>query len=252
MPTRYPTKKRRSSSKKSSSIRAAEPLLYRATIKDWPVDERPREKLAARGTDALTNSELIAILLRTGSRGQTALDLAKHLISQGRTLNDIARMDVPALKKLGIGNARATAIVAAFELSRRLEREEMKLSAVFQGPEDVALYLGSELRILKHEEFRVLLLNSSNRLIRTVIVTKGILNSSLVHPRECFADAISEKAQSVIFVHNHPSGNPEPSQEDISITRQLVESGKILGIPVHDHIIIAGDTFTSFAERKLL
>lgn len=229
-----------------------EPNAFRATIKDWPADERPREKMIARGAPALTDSELLAILLRTGSRGKTALDLAKNLLSHGYTLSEVAEMDVATLKGFQIGSARAAAIVAAFELGRRRERDNKKNLPVFQTPEQVAAFFAPGLRILKHEEFHVILLNSSNRMIRSALVTKGILNSSLVHPRECFAEAIREKAQSVIFLHNHPSGNLEPSQEDLAVTRQLVESGKILGIPVHDHIIIAGESFTSFAERNLL
>ena len=251
----YPRPKRTKPSSKSfgnNDERVAEPALYRATIKDWPEEERPREKLAALGAGALTDSELIAILLRTGGRGKTALDLAKDLLSREGSLNAIGEMDLATLRQRGIGPARATSIVAAFELSRRLEREEKKQRPVFQTPDDVAGFFSSSLRSLKHEEFHALLLNASNRLLREVLITKGILNSSLVHPRECFTDAIREKAQSVIFVHNHPSGNPEPSSEDLAVTKQLVESGRILGIPVHDHIIIAGTSYTSFAERNLL
>ena len=229
-----------------------EPVLYRTTIKDWPEEDRPREKLARRGATYLSEAELLAILIRTGKKGTTALDLARSLLSNGRTLRDVAQMSVSDLVHEGIGIARATAIVAACELSRRLPASAGKEKPVFHSPEDVATIYVPKLRDLKHEEFWALLLTSANRLMSEVTVTSGTLNSSLVHPRECFQEALKQSAATVIFLHNHPSGNAEPSQEDIAITKQLVESGKILGIPVHDHIIVAGDSFTSFADRGLL
>jgi DNA repair protein RadC len=229
-----------------------ESVTYRPTIKDWPEADRPREKLQERGANHLSETELIAILLRSGSRGKTALDLARELLSEGRTLRDIAQMSVTDLVGLKTGKARATAIVAAFELARRLPSSYGKNKPVFRTPEDVADIYVPKLRDLRHEEFWALLLSASNRLITEVRVTSGTLDSSLVHPRECFQEAIKLSAATVIFLHNHPSGNPEPSQEDVAITRQLVESGKILGIPVHDHIIVAGEAYTSLANRGLL
>jgi len=229
-----------------------EAVVYRTRIKDWPESDRPREKLELKGADLLSEAELLAILIRTGKKGTTALDLAKHLLANGRSLRDIARMSVEDLVTEGIGRARATSIIAACELSRRLPASGNKEKPVFHSPEDVANIYVPKLRDLKHEEFWVLLLTSANRLIVDIKITSGTLNASLVHPRECFQDALKQSAATVIFVHNHPSGNPEPSQEDVSITKQLVESGKILGIPVHDHIIVAGDSFTSFADRGLL
>jgi DNA repair protein RadC len=230
----------------------SEPVMYRTTIKDWPEDDRPREKLEHRGACHLSEAELLAILIRTGKKGTTALDLARALLSDGRTLRDVAQMSVSDLVHLGIGKARATAVVAACELSRRLPSSVGKEKPVFHSPEDVAVIYVPKLRDLKHEEFWALLLTSANRLIAEVTVTSGTLNSSLVHPRECFQEALKQSAATVIFLHNHPSGNAEPSQEDIAITKQLVESGRILGIPVHDHIIVAGDAYTSFADRGLL
>ncbi|MBI3585889.1 MAG: DNA repair protein RadC [Ignavibacteriales bacterium] len=220
-------------------------------MKQWPESERPREKLLQYGSAALSEAELIAILIRTGSKGATAVDLAKKLLSDGRTLRDIAQMSVHDLESLGIGRVRATSIVAAFELTRRLPLDD-GAKPMFRTPEDVANRYIPKLRDLKHEEFWSLLLSASNRLISEVKISSGILNSSLVHPRECFHHAIKEKAACVIFIHNHPSGNPEPSPEDITITKQLVEAGNILGIPVHDHIIVAGGKFTSFAEKGLM
>lgn len=239
---------------KSTSSRAGvrEFVSYRPTIKDWPEGDRPREKLQERGANHLSETELLAILIGSGSRGKTALDLARELLSEGRTLRDVAQMSVTDIVNLRFGKARATAIVAAFELARRLPSSYGKNKPVFRSPEDVADIYLAKLRDLKHEEFWALLLTASNQLITEVRVTSGTLNSSLVHPRECFQEAIKLSAATVIFLHNHPSGNPEPSQEDIAITRQLVESGKVLGIPVHDHIIVAGSAYTSLANRGLL
>ncbi len=229
-----------------------EAVVYRTAIKDWPEDDRPREKLERRGPAHLSEAELLAILIRTGKKGSTALDLGRFLLSGGRTLREVAQMSLSDLVAAGIGKARATSIVAACELARRLPASGGKEKPLFHGPEDVAALYVPKLRDLRHEEFWALLLNSANRLVAEYKITSGTLNSSLVHPRECFQEALKQSAASVIFLHNHPSGNAEPSQEDIGITRQLVESGKILGIPVHDHIIVAGSTFASFADRGLL
>jgi DNA repair protein RadC len=229
-----------------------EPSHYHTTIKQWPAGERPREKMIEHGSSALTEAELLAILIRTGSKGVTAVDLAKKLLSNQRTLRELARMSVIDFGQFGIGRVRASAIVAAFELCRRMPASGGLERLIFRAPEDVANVFLPKLRDLQHEEFWALLLSTSNQLIRETRITSGTLNSSLVHPRECFSEALKEKAASVIFVHNHPSGNPEPSQEDLSITRQLTEAGKILGIPVYDHIIVGGAQFVSFAQRGLL
>ena len=232
--------------------RVFEASYYHTTIKQWPLGERPREKLSKHGPSSLTEAELLAILIRSGSKGATAVDLAKKLLSENRTLRDLARMSVVDLGHLGIGRVRAASLVAAFELVRRLPASDGEDRPVLQAPEDVARIFLPMLRDLRHEEFWALLLTTSNHLMRQIRITVGTLNSSLVHPRECFADALKEKAASVIFLHNHPSGNPEPSQEDLAITRQLSEAGKILGIPVYDHIIVGGAHFSSFAQRGLL
>ncbi|MEX2117396.1 MAG: DNA repair protein RadC [Bacteroidota bacterium] len=229
-----------------------EPSFYHTSIKEWPEAERPREKLARSGPEFLSEAELLAILLRVGSRGVTALDLAKKLLSSCSNLRQIGRMTVSDLEAWGLGRARAATIAAVFELIRRYESASETEQPVFRSPEDVVALYGPRLRDLHHEEFWALLLSSSNQLLRDVKVSSGTLNASLVHPRECFAEAIKHRAASVLFLHNHPSGNPEPSHEDLAITRQLVEAGKILGIPVHDHVVIAGNRFASLAERGLL
>jgi DNA repair protein RadC len=151
-----------------------------------------------------------------------------------------------------MGAARSAIVIAAFELARRIHSVVGEDAPVIRSPQDVADRMIPKLRHLNHEVFLVLVLDSSNHITKEVMVTKGLLNSSLTHPREVFRAAIIESAASIILIHNHPSGNTEPSAEDMTITHQLVESGKILGIAVHDHIIIAGNGFTSFAERGIL
>jgi DNA repair protein RadC len=233
-------------------MKVLEPTLYHVPIKGWPVDERPREKLLQRGASNLTDTELLAILIRTGKKGITAVDLARHLLTEERTLRDISSMSVEKIRSLGIGESRAIAIVAAFELAKRLPEIMCKERLTIHSPEDIIRYSGLKLRDLVQEELWVFPLNAVNQLLEPRQISKGILNSSLAHPRECFREAITQSAAAVVFVHNHPSGNPEPSQEDLIITKQLVDAGRIIGIAVHDHIIIAGDRFTSFAERKLM
>jgi DNA repair protein RadC len=221
-------------------------------IKHWPEGERPRERLVREGSGAVSEAELLAILLRVGKRGATALDIARALLSQTGSLRNLARLTFHDFMEMHLGEVRAATLSAAFELARRIPVRDISGKPFLRSPEDVVHWVAPKLRDLRHEEFWVLLLSASNQLMHQIRVTKGTLNSSLVHPRECFADALKMRCAGVIFVHNHPSGNPEPSQEDRAITRQLVEAGKILGIPVHDHVIVADAEFTSFAERGLL
>jgi DNA repair protein RadC len=173
-------------------------------------------------------------------------------LSEGRTLRDISLMSVEKIRSFGIGESRAIAIVAAFELAKRLPEIRGKERLTIHSPEDIVRHSGVKLKDLVQEELWVFPLNAVNQLLVPIQISKGILNSSLAHPRECFREAITQSAAAVVFVHNHPSGNPEPSQEDLAITKQLVDAGKIIGITVHDHIIIGGDRFTSLAERKLM
>jgi len=233
--------------------KVSEPSLYHSKITDWPEDERPREKLMRRGCSSLSDAELLAILLRSGAGKITAVDLAKTLLKEFQSLEHLASRSIQELRCFkGLGDVKAIGIVAAFEIGRRTaaNRSFEKYSIV--SPEDVVRRYQPLLRDQKQEEFKVLLLDSANHLLRDVTISTGILNSSLVHPREVFQPAILEPAASIILLHNHPSGNPEPSSEDIQITRQLIESGKIIGIPVHDHIIIAVEKYASFAEMGLL
>lgn len=230
---------------------------YHTAISAWPVRERPREKLLDLGSGALSDAELLAILLRTGSgsRAQriTAMDLAKALLLEFGSLRALASRQVLEYTSLvGMGEAKAIALAAAFEIGRRMAAERREAKITIHGPEDVVSRFGPHLRDLKFEIFSALLLDSANHLMRDVEVSRGILNSSLAHPREVFCRAITERAAAVILLHNHPSGHPEPSVEDIHITKQITEAGRIIGIPVHDHIIIAGESYTSFVERGLM
>lgn len=230
-----------------------EPSTYHSKITDWPKDERPREKLMSHGAAVLSDAELLAIIIRSGTGRITAVDVAKAILTEYGSLGGLASRSFQDLRQFkGLGEVKSLTLVAAFELGRRISSNRTEAKYQISSPEDVARRFQPLLRDLKQEKFIVLLLDSANHLIRDVTVTAGILNSSLVHPREVFQKAISEPAASIILLHNHPSGNPEPSSEDIQITRQLVEAGKIIGIPVHDHIILTAHSFTSFAERGLL
>jgi DNA repair protein RadC len=230
-----------------------EPAPLHVRIKDWPTGERPREKLLARGAHTLSDAELLAILIRVGSRRSTALDLARSILTQERSLRGIARRTPQELMRLkGIGQAKAVELLTAFEIGRRVQGESADERLIINAPEVVAGFMIPRLREKQHESFWVILLDSKNGMIHEEALTIGTLNASLVHPREVFKLAIDHVAAAVIVVHNHPSGNPEPSPEDIGVTRQLVDAGKIIGIPLHDHIIVAGDGYTSFAERNLM
>lgn len=234
---------------------AHEPPVQYASIKEWPEDERPREKLVKHGAASLSDSELLAILINTGSGKKSAVDLAKTLLREYKSLRALSGLSVADLKQRkfkGIGKVKAIILAAAFEIARRLASTAREDHAPIRTPEDVAKRYVPQLRDLQQEVFMVLCLSSSNKIIQERAITKGLLNSSLTHPREVFREAILENAASIILLHNHPSGNLEPSREDIQITKQLVDAGKIIGISVQDHIIVGGDGFTSMMERGLM
>lgn len=229
---------------------------YKLPITDWPESERPREKLMQYGPMKITEVELLAILIRTGSGSNSALDVARELMSKAGGLNQLARMDykdILQMKIKGIGKTKAVTIAAAIQLARRLQMEESASpDKILRSSDEVAKLYIPKLRDLNREIFMVLLLASNNRLINDVIISEGILNASVVTPREVFREAVVGLAAAVILIHNHPSGNPEPSPEDIKLTRQMTESGKMMNIPVLDHIIIAGNHHSSFADKGLL
>jgi DNA repair protein RadC len=222
----------------------------RGAISSWPAGERPMEKMLQQGPAGLTDAELLALVIRTGSGGATALDLARGILGPGGTLRSIARRNAQELMRLrGIGEAKAVEILAALEIGRRVQRQGDSDRVFVRSPEDAARILMPGLRDLQHEVFMVLVLDANNGVIAEAELSRGTLNASIVHPREVFKLAIDRLGASVLVAHNHPSGNPEPSREDIEITRQIASAGRIIGIPLHDHLIIAGKRYTSLAER---
>ncbi|TFG43561.1 MAG: DNA repair protein RadC [Gemmatimonadales bacterium] len=214
----------------------------------------PRERLWALGPAALTPGELLAILLGTGSPTSSVTEVAARLLEVGGgSLRRLAaRPHAELLRVPGVGTAKGARLIAAFELAARVAGESRLDRPRIGEPADVARLLGPRLRDLEVEEFRLLALDSQSRVLREVLVTRGLLNSSLVHPREVFRPAIAEAAAGIIVVHNHPSGDPTPSAEDQAVTRQLVAAGRLLDLPVYDHVVIAGDRFVSFATAGLL
>lgn len=215
--------------------------------------DRPRERLWSLGPPALTTAELLAILLGTGGGGQDVLELASRLleVSEGSLRRLAQRPRAELLRSPGIGPTKAGRLLAAFELGARAAQEARPVVQRIREPEDVTR-LFARLRDLQVEEFHLLALDSQSQVLREVLITRGLLNSSLVHPREVFRAAIAEAAAGIIVVHNHPSGDPTPSAEDRAATRQLVSAGQLLDLPVYDHVIIAGDRFVSFAAAGLL
>ena len=211
-------------------------MAYRIT--DLPLSERPREKLHALGAERLDTAELIAILLRTGTSGRSAIEIGRDLLAQFQTIERLAAASVEELSAIkGVGLAKAVQLKAAFALASRLSATR-EARPMLRTPRDVADRLREEMQHFEVEEFHVLMLDTKNRLIRDIKVSKGTLNASLVHPREVFREAIRAGAASVILVHNHPSGDPTPSGDDIRITREMMEAGRLLKIEVLDHIII--------------
>jgi len=223
-------------------------------IKDLPADDRPREKLTLRGPQSLTDAELVAILLRTGIKGKSVVSVAQEMITKEGNLARLATRSLSDLRKnAGVGKDKAATLLAAFEISRRILSQEKWLSNKrVTSPEDVANFFIPLFRDEVKERFMVVCLNSANKIIAYDTISVGNLNSSVVHPREIFKTALEQNAASIILLHNHPSGNPDPSNEDIAITKKLVESGKIMDIPVYDHIILAGNNYTSFVEKRLI
>ena len=220
-------------------------------VRDLPVEDRPRERLARLGAGALSNRELVAVLVGSGSRRGSALDLAEGLLGAG--LRDLAGRSLAELEgEHGLGRAKATRVLAALELGARLASEGRTPSAAFRTPESSARYLLPRYGARPVETFGLLALDVRHRLKHEAVVSVGCLTSSLVHPREVFKEAVSARAAALILFHNHPSGDPEPSAEDVSITRRLVSAGTLLGIEVLDHVILGAGRFVSLKERGVL
>jgi len=222
-------------------------------IPRWPKNERPRERLLQDGPQHLTEAELLGILLGKGTRKKTAVDLARELLDRYESLQKLFSRSPSELTTVkGIGPAKAAILSAAFELVRRIQSRKGADRPLFKRSSDVAGHYLPLMRDLRKEVFKVLLLNRANRFIKEAFISEGTLDASVVHPRDVFREALLEPAAAIILIHNHPSGNPSPSDEDLRITKQLVEAGRLLGIKVYDHIILAGESYRSLADEGLL
>jgi DNA repair protein RadC len=222
-------------------------------IREWPAEDRPRERLYHKGADALADAELLAIQLGSGVPGLSAMDVAREMLAQHGSLSALAGLSVAELAHLrGVGRVRAVRLAATFEITRRLRSRNGGARVVLSSPEQVFARYGPLMEDLKKEVFRVALLDAQNGLLRDVVISEGTLSASLVHPREVFKPAILESAASVILLHNHPSGDPAPSREDLRLTRQLVDCSKLLDLRIHDHVIIGRERFVSLAQRGSL
>jgi DNA repair protein RadC len=223
------------------------------SIKDWPEEERPRERLLAHGPESMSDGQLLAIILRTGGNGKSAMDTAIELIG---TLGGLKQIEEATLAEIcavrGVGRAKAAQLKAALELGKRLVREPRSRRPSFSTGGEVYSHFHPVFRNLRKEVFYCLLLDVKNRLIREHRVSEGTLTSALIHPREAFREAIRESAAAVIFVHNHPSGDPSPSREDIAITGKLEGAGEAVGIRVLDHVIIGDGEYASMLEKGYL
>ncbi len=227
-------------------------LDYHLTIKEMPEEVRPRERLILVGPESLSNSELLAILLRTGTHKETAIDLAHKVLKQVGGLQNFAKTSVEQLNEIkGIGLAKGAQLKAAIELGKRIATSSEDNKVTIRSPQDVSFLVMEEMRHLDREHFRVVYLNTKNHVLGIETISVGSLNASIVHPRELFKKAILKSSAALILLHNHPSGDPKPSKEDIEVTKRMIEAGKILGIEILDHVIIGDNKYTSLKEQGL-
>lgn len=225
----------------------------RLTIKDLPPSERPRERLLAEGTISMSDADLIAILLRSGTQEDTAVQLAERVLYTVGGLHELPRCNVDDFLSIkGVGPAKAVTLMAAAELAKRLTSRLRSESVTVSSPGDAAGLVMEEMRHNLREHFRAVLLDTKNKVLGIEEISIGSLNTSLVHPREVFRPAIRKACASIILIHNHPSGDPTPSREDLDVTRRLREAGRLIGIEILDHIIIGDGKFVSFREKGLL
>ncbi len=238
----------------SDDFRSLDQINSNEKIKNLPLEDRPREKLFLRGVEALTDAELVAILLRTGTAERSALDIGKELTADGglykrlagvRNLNELMQIK-------GMGQAKAATVMAALEIGRRIASARPLDKIRFSSPQEGAAFLMPRLRYAVKEQFLVILLNSKNKVIGTELVSEGTLTNSVVHPREVYLPAILQHAAAICVAHNHPSGDPSPSREDRELTAVLAAAGRTLGIPLLDHLIIGDGAYYSFQEDGAL
>ena len=223
-------------------------------IKDWADDDKPREKLVNKGKESLSNTELIGILIRVGTKNTSAIDIAKNILSEVKNdLNALAKFSVEELMKFrGIGEAKAISIVSALELGRRRNKYISRDKEVIITSKDAYQAISASLKDKTHEEFWILLLNRKNEIIKKKLVSTGGVSGTLVDPKIVFKTALDNLASSIVMVHNHPSGNLKPSKADINLTRKLIDSGKMIEIPVIDHLIFSDNGYFSFADEGYL
>ena len=225
---------------------------YHLSIREMSADLRPRERLLKDGVETLSEIELLAILLRTGSRSVSAMELAAMILTGFKGLRSLMDATVEELSETkGIGLAKAAQIKAALELGKRMALKNMEEKPIIKSPEDAAELVMEDMRYLDREYFRAMLLNTKNRVLSLETISVGTLSSSAVHPRELFKVAIKKSAAALILIHNHPSGDPTPSREDLEVTKRLEEAGKIIGIDVLDHLIIGDNKFVSLKAKGL-
>ena len=226
---------------------------YKVRIKDIEKFDRPREKLSLYGVNNLSDEELLAIILGTGSKKLNAIELARQILNKIKSQNNHMDITLAELMTInGVGISKASTIVASLELGRRLNIRKNFKEYSINSPDSVANIFMEELGYKLRECFYILLLDTKNKIISKELISEGTLNSSLVHPREVFKPAIKKSANSIILIHNHPSGDVSPSKEDLQITDRLVETGNIIGISVLDHLIIGNGKFLSFKEKNIL
>lgn len=229
--------------------------MDRLKIKELPLCERPYEKLEVVGSEHLSNAELLAVVIKTGTKAFTAVELAQLVLklSHDGRLSSLNNLSIEQLKQVkGIGRVKAIQIKAVLELSKRIATSDGMVHHIIKSAYDVSNLMMEEMRYLKKEMFKALLLDTKNQIIKTVDVSIGSLNSSIVHPREVFSEAIKCGCNSIIFVHNHPSGDPTPSTEDIQTTQRLESAGNILGIKVLDHIVVGDGRYVSFKDKGII
>lgn len=224
------------------------------TIKKWAEEDRPREKLLLKGKSTLSDAELIAILIGSGTASVSAVELARHILQESQgNLHQLARLNVKELMKFkGIGEAKAISIVAALELGRRRREGEPEQKPKITSSQDVFNLVRPYFEDLSHEEFRVILLNRANKVIQNQLISSGGVSGTVADPKIIFKYALDSLASSIILTHNHPSGNLKPSQADINLTKKIKAAGVLLEIPVLDHLIFANDEYFSFADESLL